>query len=136
MPPLAFRPGKGFDADQKARWTAVAQIIYHILFHNLIQYEASLSMSTPIARPLVIDSTGRIVLPSEVRRRLNLRAGSRLRLDVVAERIELTPEPEAEPDLRVSATKRAVLRPTGRVFDAAVATRAERDAQARRRRGR
>ena len=73
-------------------------------------------MSPPIERPLVIDSTGRIVLPSEVRRRLNLRAGSRLRLDIVAERIELTPEPEAEPELRASATKRMVLRPTGRAF--------------------
>lgn len=92
-------------------------------------------MSTPAARPLTIDSAGRIVLPSEVRRRLNLRVGSRLRLDVVAERIELTPEPEAEPALGVSATKRAVLRPTGRAFDAADAIRAERDAQARRRRG-
>ena len=93
-------------------------------------------MSQPIARSLVIDSTGRIVLPSEVRRRLNLRAGSRLRLDVVAERIELTPEPEGESDLKVSATKRPVLRPTGHAFDAAAATRAERDAQSHRRKGR
>lgn len=89
----------------------------------------------PATRPLIIDGAGRIVLPSEVRRRLNLRAGSRLRLDVVAERIELTPEPEADTALGVSATKRAVLRPTGRAFDAAAATRAERDAQSRRRRG-
>lgn len=93
----------------------------------------SQSVTPPAARPLVVDSTGRIVLPSDVRRRLNLRAGSRLRLDIVAERIELTPEPEAESELRVSATKRAVLRPTGRAFDAAAATRAERNAQARRR---
>ena len=40
---------------------------------------------------LTIDSAGRIVLPSAVRRALNLSAGSRLRLDVVAQRIELTP---------------------------------------------
>lgn len=91
--------------------------------------------SPPTTRPLTIDSAGRIVLPSEVRRRLNLRVGSRLRLDVVAERIELTPEPEADAALGVSATKRAVLRATGRAFDASAATRAERDAQARRRRG-
>ena len=51
-------------------------------------------------------------------------------------RIELTPEPETEPDLKISATKRTVLRPTGRAFDAVAATRAERDAQSRRRRGR
>ena len=34
---------------------------------------------------LIIDSAGRVVLPSEARRRLNLRPGSRLRLAVVAE---------------------------------------------------
>lgn len=77
-----------------------------------------------------IDSAGRIVLPSEVRRRLNLGPGSRLRLAVVAERIELTPEAEPESPLVLTATKRRVLEPTGKPFDAAAAARAEREAQA------
>ena len=34
-------------------------------------------------QPITIDSAGRIVLPADVRRRLNLRAGSRLQLEVV-----------------------------------------------------
>lgn len=78
-----------------------------------------------------LDRVGRIVLPSEVRRRLNLSAGSRLRLEIVAERIELTPEAGPPPAL-VRKGKRLVLPPSGESFDAAAATRVERDAQARR----
>ena len=89
-------------------------------------------MSPPTERFLTIDSAGRIVLPSEVRRRLNLFAGSRLRLDVVGERIELTPEVETDPAFGISATNRMVLRPTGRVLEAVAATRAEHIVQANR----
>ena len=78
----------------------------------------------------MIDQTGRIVLPKEVRRRLNLGPGTRLLLDVVAQRIELTPQPDA--DLLVTPGKRTVPRPTGQAFDAAHATRDEREAQVRR----
>ena len=81
---------------------------------------------------LTVDSAGRVVLPSEARRLLNLRPGSRLRLAVVAQRIELTPEPEEQPALVLAKSRRRVLEPTGTPFDAAAATRAERDAQARR----
>ena len=80
---------------------------------------------------LTIDSAGRVVLPSEARRLLNLRPGSRLRLALVAERIELTPEPENEAALVLAPSRRRVLEPTGKPFDAATATRAQRNAQAR-----
>lgn len=80
---------------------------------------------------LTIDSAGRVVLPSETRRRLNLHPGSRLRLEVVAERIELTPEPQDEAVLVLAPSRRRVLKPTGKPFDAAAATRAERNEQAR-----
>ena len=83
-------------------------------------------------RDIAIDQAGRIVLPSEVRRQLNLGPGSRLRVTVVAERIELTPAPEPDPALASTPNKRKVLQATGTAFDAAVATRAERAAQARR----
>jgi AbrB family looped-hinge helix DNA binding protein len=79
---------------------------------------------------ITVDSAGRIVLPSAVRRRLNLTTGSRLTLDVVAQRIELTPEPDPDASLQMAAGKRLVLRATGESFDAATAVRAERDAQA------
>lgn len=84
-------------------------------------------------RDISIDQAGRIVLPSEVRRRLNLGPGSRLRVAVVAERIELTPEPEPDPTLVSTPSKRKVLQGTGAAFDAAAVTRAERESQARRR---
>jgi len=85
-----------------------------------------------MSQPITMDKAGRIVLPMEIRRRLNLAPGARLMLDVVAQRIELTPEPQAEAELVLTAGRRTVLRPTGKAFDAAAATRAEREAQARR----
>lgn len=81
---------------------------------------------------ITIDKAGRIVLPSAVRRLLNLEPGSRLTLDVVAQRIELTPQADAESALLVVPGRRTVLRPTGKPSDAAAAVRAERDGQARR----
>jgi AbrB family looped-hinge helix DNA binding protein len=83
-------------------------------------------------QPITMDRAGRIVVPSEVRRQLGLVAGSTLMLDVVAQRIELTPQPRADAELLVRPGKRTVLRPTGAAFDAAAATRAERDTQATR----
>ena len=85
-----------------------------------------------MSQTVTIDQAGRIVLPKEVRNRLNLGPGTRLMLDVVAQRIELTPQPQADAELVVTPGKRTVLRPTGKAFDAAAATRAEREAQARR----
>ncbi len=85
---------------------------------------------------ITMDSAGRVVLPSEIRRRLNLRPGSRLLLSVVAERIELTPEPQADAELHVAPSRRSVLPATGQAFDAAAVTRQEREAQARRRKAR
>jgi AbrB family looped-hinge helix DNA binding protein len=85
-----------------------------------------------MSQPITMDKAGRIVLPMEIRRRLNLAPGARLMLDVVAQRIELTPEPQAEAELLVTAGRRTVLRPTGKAFDAAAATRAERAARSRR----
>ena len=69
-----------------------------------------------------------------MRRALNLSAGSRLRLDVVAHRTELTPEPDVVTKgvLLRRPGMRTVLKPTGQPSDAAAAIRAERDAQARR----
>lgn len=85
-----------------------------------------------MSQTITIDQAGRIVLPKEVRRRLNLGPGTRLMLAVVAQRIELTAQPQADAELVVTAGKRTVLRPTGKAFDAAAATRAEREAQSQR----
>ncbi len=89
-----------------------------------------------MSRTITVDIAGRIVLPVDIRRRLNLSTGSRLTLDVVAERIELTPEPEAGEGLQSVPGQRTVLKPTGQPFDAASAVRVERDSQVRRGAGR
>lgn len=41
---------------------------------------------------LSIDASGRLVLPKAMRDELNLRPGTRLKAEIVAGRIELTPE--------------------------------------------
>jgi AbrB family looped-hinge helix DNA binding protein len=83
-----------------------------------------------MSQNITIDQAGRIVLPKQVRNRLNLGPGTRLLLDVVAHRIELTPQPQDDAERVVTAGKRTVLRPTGKAFDATSATHAEREAQA------
>ena len=86
-----------------------------------------------MAITVTLDKTGRVLLPSEIRRQLNLRPGTRLELELMAERIELTPQPEGEPTIVTASSRRRVLPPTGKPFDAAAATRDERAAQSRRR---
>ena len=85
--------------------------------------------------PVTIDRAGRIVLPVSVRRQLNLQPGSRLMLDVVAQRIELTPQSQPDPAFLTTESRRTVLRASGEPFDAAAAVRAERQAEALRSRG-
>ena len=98
---------------------------------NANQNGIFLTILPAMKQALTVDSAGRIVLPSAVRRLLNLGAGSRLTLDVVAQRIELTPLADADAGLQVVAGRRTVLRPTGQSFDAAKAVRADRDARSR-----
>ena len=93
-----------------------------------------MSSSTP-SSTTTLDSTGRVVLPSEVRRRLRLAPGARFNVEVVAERIELTLETPPEPAV-VRKAGRLVLAATGEPLDAAAAIRAERQSQATRARRR
>ena len=57
-----------------------------------------------------LDSTGRVVLPAEARKKLRLATGARFSVDVVADRIELTLEAPPAP---------AVVRKAGRLILAA-----------------
>lgn len=84
---------------------------------------------------VTLDSTGRIVLPSEVRKRLRLEKGARFSVEVVAERIELTPVAAPEAAV-VRKAGRLVLASTGEPLDAGAAIRAERQTQAARARRR
>ncbi|MGV3662680.1 MAG: AbrB/MazE/SpoVT family DNA-binding domain-containing protein [Prosthecobacter sp.] len=47
---------------------------------------------------LTLDEAGRLALPQPVREKMHLRAGSKLRLDVMDDRMELTQE---EPEARI-----------------------------------
>ena len=42
---------------------------------------------------IVLDSAGRFVLPKAIRERLHLTAGAKMKLEVIANKIQLTPEP-------------------------------------------
>jgi AbrB family looped-hinge helix DNA binding protein len=81
---------------------------------------------------ITMNAAGRVVLPAQIRKKLHLQAGSKLRLDIVADRLELTPEPGETAHTTRSKAGRLVLAETGKPFDAATAIRTERDKQARR----
>ncbi len=78
-----------------------------------------------------LDSAGRIVLPSDVRKQLRLAPGARFTVEVIADRIELTPEAAPAPAL-TRKSGRLVLAAGGEPLDAAAAIRGERQAQSRR----
>ena len=75
---------------------------------------------------ITLDHAGRFVLPKSVRERLHLRAGTRMKLEVIADKIELT----AEPDANVRVVKKGgmlVLSGLAENFDAVKAVKAARD---------
>jgi AbrB family looped-hinge helix DNA binding protein len=74
---------------------------------------------------ITIDAAGRLVLPKAMRDRLHLRAGARLKADVVADKIELTPEPDA--DVRIERRGKRLVIVGGPPFDAGAAIKADRE---------
>ncbi|MEA3213003.1 MAG: Antidote-toxin recognition MazE, bacterial antitoxin [Chthoniobacter sp.] len=77
-------------------------------------------MSTTIT----MDGAGRLVLPKPVRDKLHLRAGARLSVTVVADKVELSPEPEAE--VRIERRGKRLVIVGGPPFDAVKAVKAAR----------
>ena len=75
---------------------------------------------------IVLDKAGRIVLPKAIRDRLHLSAGSKLRAEVIGDKLELTQE-AAEVQLVKRGKRRVVVGWEG--FDAAEAVREMRDDQ-------
>ena len=57
-------------------------------------------MDSAMTSTITMDAAGRVALPAQIRERLQLRAGSKLRLAIVAERLELTPSPRQPPGPR------------------------------------
>jgi bifunctional DNA-binding transcriptional regulator/antitoxin component of YhaV-PrlF toxin-antitoxin module len=64
-------------------------------------------------------------LPKPLRDHLHLRAGARLRADIVADRIELTPEPDA--GIRIERRGRRMVIVGGGPFNAVQAIKAARE---------
>ena len=74
-----------------------------------------------------LDSSGRLVLPKPLREKMNLHTGSRLRAEIVADRLELTPLPGDDGVVLKQRSGILVVARTGRKVDAASAVRAIRD---------
>jgi AbrB family looped-hinge helix DNA binding protein len=75
---------------------------------------------------ITMDGAGRIVLPKPIRELLRLRGGAKLRADVVADKIELTPEPDDNVRM-VRKGKRLVITGLPKGFDAVAAIKADRE---------
>jgi AbrB family looped-hinge helix DNA binding protein len=81
---------------------------------------------------IIMDSSGRLVLPKAIRERLNLGRGATMQAEVVAGRIELTPMENVGTVGLSRKSGITVLKRTGAKADAAAAVAAERDAQTER----
>ena len=76
---------------------------------------------------LTVDKAGRVVLPKPVRDRLHLQAGSKLRLEVIGDKLELSQEEAEVKIVRGKDGLRVVVGWEG--FDAAKAVREMREDQ-------
>lgn len=74
---------------------------------------------------LTLDAAGRLVLPKPIREKMHLHAGSKLRLDIVGDKLELTQEAEEVQIIRKKDGLPVVVGWEG--FDAAKAVREMRD---------
>lgn len=79
---------------------------------------------------LTMDSAGRLVLPKAIRDRLHLRAGSKLRLELVGDKLELSQEANAVKIVRQRDGLPVIVGWEG--YDAAAAVREMRDEQVER----
>lgn len=76
---------------------------------------------------ITMDGAGRLVLPKPIRDKLHLRAGARLSVKVTADKVELSPEPDA--DVRIERRGKRLVIVGGSTFDAAAAIKADREAR-------
>ena len=81
---------------------------------------------TPMTATITLDSAGRFVLPKAIRDKMHLRSGSKLRADIVGDKIELS-QKEDEVKIVRRGKRRVVVGWTG--FDAAKAVREMREDQ-------
>ncbi|MGQ0529752.1 MAG: AbrB/MazE/SpoVT family DNA-binding domain-containing protein [Panacagrimonas sp.] len=92
-------------------------------------------MNSPTVIPITVDASGRLVLPKAMRDELNLRPGTKLKAEIVAGRIELTPEDD-DCELVEKDGLWVIRSRSGRKFDAVAAIREDREDRIRHLRGR
>jgi AbrB family looped-hinge helix DNA binding protein len=92
------------------------------LFDSVIDVIRSAMTAT-----ITIDAAGRLVLPKAMRERLHLSAGARLKAQIVADKIELTPELDA--GVRIERTGKRLVIMGGPPFNAVAAIKADREAR-------
>lgn len=73
---------------------------------------------------LTVDRAGRVVIPKTIREKMHLRQGSRLRAELVGDRVEIRAEP-AEVQIERRGKRRVIVGWEG--FDAAQAVREARE---------
>lgn len=73
---------------------------------------------------LTVDRAGRVVIPKTIREKMHLREGSRLRAELVGDRLEIRAEP-AEVQIERRGKRRVIVSWEG--FDAAQAVREARE---------
>lgn len=94
-------------------------------------------MNSPVIPAISMDASGRLVLPKALRDQLQLKAGSKLRAEVVGGRIELTPEDDDGDFEIVEKNGLPVIRSRGgKRFDALAAIKADREDRIRHLQGR
>lgn len=77
---------------------------------------------------ITIDAAGRLILPKVMRDRLHLKAGDKLKADLVGDHIELTAEPDE--NVRIERRGKRLVIVGGPPFDAVKAIRADREDRA------
>lgn len=94
---------------------------------NAIENGTAYAIIIPMTATVTLDKAGRLVLPKPVRDQLHLRAGSKLRLDVMGDHMELTQE---VPEVKIVQKKDGLPVVVGwKGFDAAKAVREMREDQ-------
>ena len=73
---------------------------------------------------LTVDKAGRVVIPKRIREKMHLREGSRLRVELVGDRLEISHEPD-EVQIERRGKRRVIVGWEG--FDAAKAVQEDRE---------
>ena len=74
---------------------------------------------------IVVGEAGRVVLPKAIRERLHLRKGTKLKADIVGDKIELSLLPDT--DVRIERRGKRLVIVGGEPFDAVAAIKADRE---------